>query len=234
MGITWYCQEWVCAPPWRDGDAGGCAVPFCYSLEAMEEERTEETDLQAPAQCARHPRNKHASVRKTERSYNWHVPSPKSDTKTKITLMPRRETNASWPGLRAITSPSTNRLTGRLTNCSSRYVQCKDQDDEQGVYKSGYREAAHPTGCPPIPSKWSVKENHVTTSSGYSITDCETVEWFLTVQIGYDGLQSPQHFALLQSLLTSYEEEVEQQQEKQRSCIHQFYAFTDQTQHGQL
>lgn len=35
--------------------------------------------------------------------------------KPRTTLIPLREANDSWPGLRAMISPSTNRLTGRLT-----------------------------------------------------------------------------------------------------------------------
>ena len=35
------------------------------------------------------------------------------------TLMPRREAKDSWPGLKAMMSPSTSRLTGRLTRCPS-------------------------------------------------------------------------------------------------------------------
>ena len=38
----------------------------------------------------------------------------------KLTLMPLRDANASWPGLRAMMSPSTSRLTGRLTSWESR------------------------------------------------------------------------------------------------------------------
>lgn len=63
LGITWYCQEWVCAPPWRGGAAGGCGAPFYYFLEGREEGRMEETDLQAPAQCVHHPSNRHVKVR---------------------------------------------------------------------------------------------------------------------------------------------------------------------------
>lgn len=37
-------------------------------------------------------------------------------THDRRTLIPLRGANASWPGLRAMTSPSTSRLTGRLTN----------------------------------------------------------------------------------------------------------------------
>lgn len=63
LGITWYCQEWVCAPPWTGGAAGGCGAPFYYFLEGREEGRMEETDLQAPAQCVHHPSNRHVKVR---------------------------------------------------------------------------------------------------------------------------------------------------------------------------
>lgn len=56
----------------------------------------------------------------------------------------------------------------------------------------------------------------------------------LTIQIGNDGFQSPQHLTLLQSLLASNEDEVEQQKEKECSCIHQFYAFTEQTEDSML
>lgn len=110
-----------------------------------------ETGLQAPAQCARHPSNRHVS--ECYIAISNQLKQETFNRQYKTTLMPLSETNASWPGLRAITSPSTNRLTGRLTNCSSRYVQCRDQDGEEGVYKSGYREEAHLIGWPPLPSK---------------------------------------------------------------------------------
>lgn len=45
------------------------------------------------------------------------------DSTHRLTLMPLRDANASWPGLRAMMSPSTSRLTGRFTNWESRYVQ---------------------------------------------------------------------------------------------------------------
>lgn len=152
----------MCAPPWRGGAAGGYVVPFYYFLEEREEGRTVETDLRAPAQCVHHPRNRHVNescitLSNPLTQKQKHLNHIKYESKRKTTLMPLRETNASWPGLRAITSPSTNRLTGRLTNWSSRYVQCKDQDGEEGVYKSGYREEAHLIGWPPLPSKWSNK-----------------------------------------------------------------------------
>lgn len=66
-------------------------------------------------------------------------------SKHRQTLMPRREANASWPGLRATISPSTSRLTGRLTNWESRYVQWRDHDGEVGVYRSGYNDGDHQT-----------------------------------------------------------------------------------------
>lgn len=57
---------------------------------------------------------------------------------------------------------------------------------------------------------------------------------FLTVQIWNDGFHSPKHLAFLQSLLTSDKDEVKQQQEKECSCIHQLYAFADQTENSKI
>lgn len=75
-----------------------------------------------------------------------------------LTLIPLRDTKASCPGLNAMMSPSTSRLTGRLTSWASRYVQCRDHEGEEGVYRSGYRDVGHWTS-PTQPDRYSGEED---------------------------------------------------------------------------
>lgn len=130
---TWLCPVLGSGPLWRDGVVGGSGVLSSHWLVGKEEGKMGGINLLAPKQCAHHPE---------ERKWreNWiklvtqgltHLNYFASCNKcactctvlcihTRLTLMPRREANASWPGLRAMMSPSTSRLIGRLTNWESR------------------------------------------------------------------------------------------------------------------
>lgn len=50
--------------------------------------------------------------------------------------MPLSSVGASLPGRREMMSPSTRRLTGKLTSLPSRYVHCKDTAGKDGTNRS--------------------------------------------------------------------------------------------------
>lgn len=80
--------------------------------------------LRSPTAPVRKPRRRPGSFRMKP----WDAPTvaygrnhsiSREGEKPRATLIPLKEANDSWPGLRAMMSPSTNRLTGRLTRCPS-------------------------------------------------------------------------------------------------------------------
>jgi hypothetical protein len=91
--------------------------------EEQYKEKDEEEVLALPTSACK----TYKMVRRKLKIKPWNPPlayrcSPNSSWKRNqplATLIPLREAKDSWPGLRAMMSPSTNKLTGRLTRCPS-------------------------------------------------------------------------------------------------------------------
>lgn len=114
-GLGTFCQQRV---RWRG--ACGTGMPSSLTLRKKEEDREKD----APALLC----SPGAYELSRKRIEPWGAPtgargrSPsisREGEEPRATLIPLREANDSWPGLSAMMSPSTSRLTGRLTRCPS-------------------------------------------------------------------------------------------------------------------
>lgn len=86
-----------------------------WDLGFQEEAEQQQEEVSTLPWCPGNPHAGQEASKSSLRTPNDFRSSPAAPS----TLMPLREAKDSWPGLRAMMSPSTNRLTGRFTRCPS-------------------------------------------------------------------------------------------------------------------